>query len=113
MLNLLLLDPVMVAEKVSGVAAMRRSRELMRHSQRRGIALLFLVLVLTVAVGYGASWPLDGVPIADTAMTHVMMMLAVSFTGAVYVVFYYDVICRREAFDIEHLAQRVDAQSVA
>ena len=99
---------VMVLERIFGMAALRRSGELMRGNKWRALAVGLTGLLLVSVVSGGATWALNAWPIANAIASTVVGMVTYAFMYAVIVVFYFDVRCRREAFDLEHLAQLVE-----
>jgi len=104
---------VMVLERIFGMAALRRSGELMRGNKGRAVVVGLVAFVLMTVVSGGATWALNAWPIPNIIASTVVGMITYAFLYAVIVVFYFDVRCRREAFDLEHLAQLVEQRSGA
>jgi hypothetical protein len=100
--------PVMVVERRFGMEALRRSRDLMRGNKGRGFVLGVVVGVLQMVVSTGATWALSAWPLANGIASTLVGMVIIGFLTAINVVFYFDVRCRKEAFDLEHLAQLVE-----
>jgi hypothetical protein len=104
MLAFLLVWEVAVIEGRFGRAALRRSRELMRGNVLRGAGIVLigalivgvLTNVLALALGY---IPVVGVLASGTAQA-----VGAAYTTALHVLLYFDIRCRKEAFDLEHLA---------
>jgi hypothetical protein len=104
---------VMVLERTFGMAALRRSGELMKGNKGRAFAVGLVAFVLMMVVSGGATWALNAWPIANAVASTIVGMVTYAFLYAVIVVFYFDVRCRREAFDLEHLAQLVEQRGGA
>ena len=103
-----LLSQVMVIERVFGMAALRRSSELMKGNKGRGFVIGLVATVLSTVVSGGATWALNAWPAINAVASTLVGVVTFAFLYAVNVVFYFDVRCRKEAFDIEHLAQLVE-----
>lgn len=104
---------VMVIERVFGMAALRRSSELMKGNKGRGFVIGLAVLLLMGVMSGGATWALTAWPVIETIASTAVTIVTYAFLYAVNVVFYFDVRCRREAFDLEHLAQLVEQRGTA
>ncbi len=98
---------VVVLEGLSGMAALRRSGELMRGNKGRAILVSLASGVLHGVVLGGASWALQGWPLAFAAVGTVVPTLFMAYLIAVTVVFYFDVRCRCDSFDLEQLARAI------
>jgi hypothetical protein len=109
MLAYMLVWQIGVVEQQFGMAALRRSRALMRGNLRRGAAVL-LVSGLLVAMLVGvAAFVFGLVPFAGPIGSQLAQATGSIYTSAVSVLLYFDIRCRKEAFDLEHLAQAVHA----
>jgi hypothetical protein len=107
--TLLLLWPVMVLERTFGWAALRRSRELMRGSLLRSVGIA-LVGALIVYVPSGAVQLLLGhIPVLGAVGVGLALAAGGAYSPTVMVLLYFDIRCRKEAFDLEHLARLVEA----
>ncbi|TMA38675.1 MAG: hypothetical protein E6J79_05970 [Deltaproteobacteria bacterium] len=108
MLAFMLLWQVVVLEGISGRAAMRRSRTLMRGNMRRGFGITVLGVLIGGLVGgvLGVALKFLGPMIAELGGALAQAMNN-AFVAAVEVVLYFDIRCRKEAFDLEHLARVV------
>jgi hypothetical protein len=104
----LLVWQVMVLERRFGTAALRRSRELMRGHLLRGFGVVLVgglvVGVLSTVLGlvFGA------VPLLGPLGSGLANAVGFAYTTTVGVLLYFDIRCRREAFDLEHLARLVE-----
>lgn len=103
---------VVMLEERGPVASVRRASELSRGTLRRSALLLFLTGVLYFLV-YGAVWAVAGLVLRDEnigALVASVVTIPLSpFLAAVLVVLYYDLRVRREGFDLELLAEALDA----
>jgi hypothetical protein len=108
-----LLSQVMVIERIFGMAALRRSSELMKGNKGRGFVIGLVATVLSTVVSGGATWALNAWPAVNAVASTLVGIVTFAFLYAVNVVFYFDVRCRKEAFDLEHLAQLVEQRGAA
>lgn len=104
--------PVMVVERAFGMEALRRSSELMKGNKLRAFALAVVAVGLQVVISTGVTWSLTAWPLLNSVASAVVGMVVLGFMTAVNVVFYFDVRCRKEAFDLEHLAQVVERRTM-
>ena len=102
--------PVVVIERRAGPAALRRSYELVRGARGRTALLMLTAISLTAALIGAPIWVFSGVPVAKQGMIIAAASLGGLYLNAAFTVLYFDRVCRREAFDIEHLAQLVEAR---
>ncbi len=107
-----LINQVMVFERTFGTEALRRSRDLMRGNLLRAIGILVLEGALTWALSFGVSlafriFPWGWVQAGAAGITE---SIASAFGAAALVVLYFDIRCRKEAFDLEHLARLVESR---
>jgi hypothetical protein len=103
----LLVWQVMVLERRYGFAAMGRSRELMRGSLLRGLGITLAGAIIVSVVGGAIGLVAGQVPVLGPIGQGVARAAGVAYTSAVAVVLYFDIRCRKEAFDLEHLARLV------
>jgi len=101
--------PVMVVEGTFGPAAFQRSRALMAGRKRRVVAALLIWIALDVLFDLGLEALLGG----DGPLQDLLYGLSSGFLDLFVLVFsyllYLDQRCRKEAYEIEHLAQQVEA----
>jgi hypothetical protein len=112
-LGFLVVTQVMMLEATFGRAALRRSRFLMRGNRMRGAGITFLGAVIVGVLGGVLELALGYVPVVGAAAAGVAQAAGTAYTSAVLVVFYFDIRCRKEAFDLEHLAMLVTRASEA
>ena len=106
-LSFLLLWQVMVLERRYGFAAMGRSRELMRGSLLRGLGILLAGRIIVIVVEGGARFVVGHVPLLGPIGEGIANSAGAAYVAAVAVILYFDIRCRKEAFDLEHLARLV------
>jgi len=112
MLAFLLVNQVMVIERTFGTRALRRSRELMRGHLMRGFGILFVAMLIMMVLQTGVDLALSALPVVQPLGTGLVQAVSFAFYSAVGVLLYFDLRCRKEAFDLEHLS-RVVAEGAA
>ena len=110
-LSWMLTWPVMVLEHRFGTTALGRSRELMRGNMLRalGIVVLGAIIVGMLSAVLGIVLRFVPVPVFGTLAEGLAQSVGVAYSSVVLVLLYFDVRCRKEAFDIEHLARLVES----
>ncbi len=106
-LALALITPIIVIEGRFGTKAISRSRELTKGSLFRIFGLYVVVFVLSSVLNFGGSLLSLGDPWIAAGFQTIASAIAQPFGFAATVVLYYDVRCRKEAFDLEHLSDTV------
>lgn len=104
MLAFALVWQIVVLEKISGFAALRRSRELLRRNLWRAFGVLLVGGLITGVLGGILQLVFQFIPLLGPIAAGVARAVGMAYTSAVAVVLYFDIRCRKEAFDIEHLA---------
>jgi hypothetical protein len=112
----LLVVPVVMLEGLAGTAALRRSRELMRGNTGKGLSLMLVVGIL----GFVLSWAIGMVsafipwphPSLAVFVQTVLAALWLPIQTAPVILLYYDLRIRKEAFDLQRLAESL-GQSAA
>ena len=107
LISFLLLGQVMVLERVFGVAAMRRSHALLKGSRMRALGVLVVGGIIVTVLSTGLQLVLTFVPLLGSLSSAVAQAIGSVYTTAISVVLYFDIRCRKEAFDLEHLARLV------
>jgi hypothetical protein len=102
---------VVVLEGVFGMAALRRSRDLMVGNKLRAFGVMLVPTILATVVDGGATWALGSLPWIQAVVSAFIQAAGVAYLYAVDVVFYFDIRCRKEAFDLEHLARLVEQRA--
>jgi hypothetical protein len=103
------LTPVMVTEGVFGFAAMERSWSLMKGNMLRALGLLMVTSILASALTAGVGMAAGFIPVIGSVVAGIVQAAANAFGTAALVVLYFDIRCRKEAFDLEHLARQVES----
>jgi hypothetical protein len=106
-LAFLLLWQVMVLERVFGVAALRRSHELLKGNMGRAFGVVLIGGIVVGVVSAGAELILSLIPFLGPVGGAVAQAIGSVYTTAISVVLYFDIRCRKEAFDLDHLATLV------
>ena len=104
-----LLTPVMVTERIFGLTAMERSWALMKGNMLRALGLFLVTGVLSSVLTAGVDLVAGFVPFVGSIVAAVVQGAANAFGIAALVVLYFDIRCRKEAFDLEHLAEQVES----
>jgi len=111
MLGYMLLWPVMLVEDVFGRRSLRRSRDLMRGRMLRGFGVIAVAWLISTISTQGTAFAFGSVPVLGPLGSGIGQAFAGAYGSAVLVVLYFDARCRREAFDLEHLAAQVSART--
>lgn len=109
----LVAGPILVAERLGPIQALRRSWRLTQTNVRRSIGYLLLLTTLSILLtslprlllpelvtavfGPAAARPAKGL---GTAVGHIAEILALPLSTAAIVLFYYDLRVRREGYDL-------------
>jgi hypothetical protein len=109
LLMFLVLTPVMVTEGIFGLAAMERSWNLMKGNLLRALGLVLVASILSSALTAGVAMLAGFIPVIGSAVAGIAQAAANAFGTAALVVLYFDIRCRKEAFDLEHLASQVES----
>ena len=112
-LSYALVWPVMVLERRFGAAALRRSRELMKGNLLRIAGLVTVAGLLTTVLSSAVQFGLGYIPGVGSLASALVQSVGTAFGTAFTVLLYFDVRCRKEAFDVEHLARLVEQQAVS
>jgi hypothetical protein len=102
---------VMVIEKRAGWNALKRTRELSGGHLLRilGVALVAAILMTVVSVALDLATM--SIPLLSTVVSSIVQAVYTAYLSAAFVVLYFDIRCRKEAFDLEHLAGLVEAEN--
>ncbi len=107
MFGLVILSPVMVLEHRFGRAGIRRSLDLMKGERLRAFGILLLVSLIVVVLGSAFGLASMVLPYAGSVAAGLAQAVGTAFGAAVLVVLYFEIRCRKEGFEIEHLARLV------
>lgn len=106
-LGLLLVVQVMVLEGVFGVHPLRRSWQLLAGQRGRAFGVVIVAGLITLVLQGAFILPTLLFPSLSSIAQYLANGLGQALSTAVLCVLYVDVRCRKEAFDLEHLAQQV------
>jgi hypothetical protein len=109
MLAWILTYPIVILESQSGTRAIRRSRELMRGNIWRALGILALGWIIVAVLGGVLGVALKLVPVLGAIGNGLAQAIGVTYSSVVIVLLYFDARCRKEAFDLEHLARLVES----
>ena len=109
LLGLIALSQVMIFERRFGMAAIKRSLELLKGHRMRAGGVLLVGGLVTSALGFAFNLVAGFVPYAGPIASGLASAVGNTFLAAVSVVLYFDIRCRKEAFEIEHLSRLVRA----
>jgi hypothetical protein len=105
----LLITPVVILECKSGSKAMGRSRELMRGNLNKGFVLGLTVWVFGflfgLALGTLTSWAPLPHPAVRLFLNTVLQAIILPIQTAPWILLYYDLRIRKEAFDLQKLTE--------
>ena len=107
------LTPVMVTEQIFGLKALERSWVLMRGHKLRALGLLVVAGILSTSLTAGVDLVAGFIPVFGSVVAGIVQGAANAFGTAALVVLYFDIRCRKEAFDLEHLARQVESGAAA
>jgi hypothetical protein len=99
---------VMLLEGRFGLAALRRSRELMQGHKLRGGGVMLVSAALVIVLGGVVHAAIGHIPIVGPIGRGLAEAMGVAYGSTLAVVLYFDVRARREAFDLAHLAHDIE-----
>jgi hypothetical protein len=105
-----LLAPVMIVERRFGMAALRRSRGLVRDSWGRTFAILLVAGLIAGVPGAVLNLFWSFIPYLGQILTAATSAVVSTYSAVVLVVYYFDRRSRVEEFDLHFLAQQIRAQ---
>jgi hypothetical protein len=103
---------VVVIEDLAGWSALKRSHDLSRGHLLRVFGVYLVAMVLMAVVGTGINLVGAQVPYLGTLLNAVSQAVFTAYMAAAYVVLYFDIRCRKEAFDLDHLAELVSEEAI-
>ena len=105
----LVIAPVVILEGKAGPSAMGRSRELMRGNLDKGFILAFVVGILSFIIAWALGMLTALVPwlhpAAAVFVQNLVQAIIVPIQTAPWILLYYDLRIRKEAFDLQKLAE--------
>lgn len=109
-LKLSLVWPVVVLEHVYGQAALKRSASLMKGQLWRAVALIVVTYLMTEVLGTVIGVTAGSIAGLKPFANGLANAVVETYSSVIWVVLYFDSRCRKEGFDLEHLAQLVAAE---
>ena len=103
-----LLSQVIVLERAYGMRGLRRASSLIRGNMLRTFAILVVAGLIQGVLGMGVSLMLSFSAVAEAIGNAVVQALGMGFSAGSLVLLYFDIRCRNEAYDLDHLAQEVE-----
>ena len=104
-----LLPPIVVLERQGVFASVRRAFRLGSTSKGRLVGILFTAGMIVGFPVAGAQMLVGMVPVLGALVWALFQAVGFAFTTAVTVVLYFDLRCRAESYDLELLAEQVEA----
>jgi len=108
-LAFLLAYQVVILEDWAGMNALKRSRELMAGSMLRALGIMVVVGLLMAIFSTVVHLAIGFLPFGRAIGSSIVDSVVFAYSTAVSVLLYFDVRCRKESFDLEHLARQVEA----
>jgi hypothetical protein len=105
------LSQVMIFERRFGTNGIKRSFELMKGQRGRAFGIILLATILIGVLGFAFGLVGRVLPFAGPIASGLASAVGTTFLAAVAVVLYFDIRCRKEAFEIEHLARLVSTSA--
>jgi hypothetical protein len=102
-----LVTQVAVVERRFGMAALRRSHELVRGSWWKTFGIIFVAVLIGLIPGIVVGTFASSIPFIGTISKIAVQPVASSFSAVVHVVYYFDRRCRTEHVDLGILAEQV------
>jgi hypothetical protein len=106
----LLTYQVVVIEDIGGWNALKRSQELTKNNMLRILAIYLVSMILMTVVGAGFELVTAQFAYVGVVLNAFVQAVFTAYMSAAFVVVYFDIRCRKEAFDIQHLSQLVSGE---
>ena len=103
-----ILSTVSVLEPLSARESIARAWRLCAAARWRLLGVSGVVYLVALIPSSACQMLMDFMPLAGTLLSGVIQAAAYCYMVTAFVVFYFDIRCREEAFDLEHLASRVE-----
>lgn len=107
MLAFMLVTQIMVIERRFGTRALGRSRALMKGHLLRGFGIFLVAFLLMSVLQTGVDLVLRPLPLVHAVGSGLIQAVGFAFYSSLGVLLYFDIRCRDEAFDLEHLSRVV------
>jgi hypothetical protein len=105
-----LLTVVLVTEELGAMDTIRRAWWLVNSSRGRVLGVSLVVYIITVIPSSATQMFMSFMPLVGGLIWGAVQGIAFAYSVAAFVILYYDILCREEAFDLEHLARRVEEE---
>lgn len=105
-----LIGPVMIAERHFGMAALRRSRQLVLGSWWRTIGILITAGLIAGVPAAALKFVWGFIPVIGLILTVATQAVSTGYSGVALVIYYFDRRCRIEDFDLRLLAEQIRSQ---
>jgi hypothetical protein len=102
---------VVMIERLSGVAALKRSKQLVHKDRGTFLALIIVMIVISFLIGAAAVFIPQ--PHLELIASTLLQALTTILWTAALVVFYFSCRCNVENFDLHYLAEAIGAEPVA
>ena len=99
---------IVMLEGIAGTSALSRSRALLRDHMMRAFGIFVVAAIVGGVISTVLQLLVSGIPIVRSVANAIAQSVAMAFYTGVGVVLYFDLRCRKENFDLEHLAQLVE-----
>jgi hypothetical protein len=109
MLAFMVVNQVVVIERVFGARALGRSRDLMGGNLLRGFGVMLVSVLIWSLLQFGAELALAGLPWIQPIGSALVQAAGFAYYSAVGVLLYVDLRCRKGGFDAEQLSRLVEA----
>ena len=106
------LAAVVVLEGISYFEAVARTWALVSAALSRFIGLGLVIYMLLLILPTGVQFMVGSIPVVGAVVWGIVQALCQAYLYATTIVAYFDVRCRLESFDLEHLAQLVEGEGV-
>ena len=107
----MLAGPIVVTEQIAGRSALGRSRALIRDNWWRGAGILLVTSILFGVVSAGLQLVFQFIPFVGPVLLGAVNALAYALSSCVLVIFYFDLRCRHEDFDLQVLREQISVDS--
>jgi len=109
----LLVAPVMIVEESFGMAALRRSRMLVRGAWWKTFAMMVVVGLIAAVPAMALEVLWSYIPILGPVLNAVTESITHAYSLVAVVIYYFDRRCRTEDFDLRLLAQQIRSEGAA
>jgi len=105
----MLTSQIVMLEEIAGPSALGRSWRLLKGNMLRALGVSVVAALIMGLLTASLQFLLSGVAVVGSIASAIAQSASLIYYTAVSVVLYFDLRCRKENFDIEMLAQAVEA----